>query len=148
MSPGTIAPCPEGYFLPLRPLVTAAWVAVCALCAEALLLGLGTLVFHLRRAVPRAAPLALLAIGVSTLIAVALAQWMTQRNAQLCFAGDIHYTPAYGAYLAQIIAVARAQAHVALGAIAAVFVIGTTLTATMLIRGGWAGRRRSAATVD
>jgi hypothetical protein len=138
-----MSPCPQGFILPLTSLVSAAWVATYAVVTEVALLALGLLWFRIRRVVWFGAAPPAVGVCVCALLALALALalWMERRNAQLCFAGDIHYTPAYGAQLRHINDVALWQAHVAIGVIAAVCVIGTALCAWTLVRGGQRSRR-------
>ncbi len=143
MPPGYVNPCPD-LTLPLTQWVLVTWVAAYVLCAETLALGLGLLVFQLRRTIPRGVAASMLVVTGCALTAIALGLWMIRRNAQFCGIAP-HYTPEYGAQVARALALAVVQAHIALGVLAALFVLGTALTIVTLIRGWRASRRRSAA---
>ncbi len=138
--------CPD-LTLPLTTWVSVVWVATYALYAETLLLGLGLLLFRLRRTIPRGAASSMLVATGCTLAATAASVWMTNRNMQFCGIAP-HYTPEYVARVTRAVGEAVAQAHIALGGAAAACVIVTVLTAATLARGGWAGRHSSAATPE
>lgn len=144
--PGYISPCPAGYHLALDAWVTTAWVAAYALCAETGLLVLSLFRFRLRHTVPAKASISALAVVGCTLIAIVLALWMQQRNAETCFFTSIRYTPEWGARIQRAIAAAMVQANIALVVLAVLFIVASTLTAATLIRGGWGNNRRDGTT--
>src|SRR5579859_4594359 len=143
--PGYTYPCPAGYYLPLTSWATVAWVGASALWVEAALLALGLLGFPQQRSILRGALAPLFVVIGCALIASAVAVWMGYRNTQLCFYTNVHYTPALGAQWERANATAIAQANIALAIDVALFLIGTFLTARILVL-GWRGRRRASTT--
>lgn len=144
MPPGFVNPCPAGLTLPLTQWVMVAWIVSYALGLETLAVGLRALVFRLRQTGRYGATPLLLVVAGCTAGSVALAVWMTNRNLQSCSSYDIpaHITPAIAAQVAQSKADLAMQAHLALGLLAALLVLATTLTAATLVR-GWRQRRRA-----
>lgn len=144
MPPGYVNPCPQWVVSPLMPWLTIAWISVYVLGAETVLLGLGLIMFRLQRFNPHQALVSTLLVIGCAAGAIAVALWITGRNAQSCSnAANIHahVTAATHAQLEREYGDLLTQAHIALAILAAMFVLATTLIALTFIR-GWRGNRR------
>lgn len=148
LPPGFVTQCPDGlgFLLPVSPWITALWVIVYALGAETVLLGLGLLVLWLRRTLSQSAAVSLLLVVGCAGGALAVAVWMTNRDIQSCFDTPFspHFTPAIGAQIERLYEKLLTQAHIAFGAVAALFALATALTVVTLVRGWRATGRRLA----
>lgn len=151
MPPGYVNPCPTWITSPLVPWLTAAWGVVYALSAELGIFVLGLLVFRLQRSSPCRVSGSLLLIAGCTAGAISAALWLTNRNATSCANIDTvpaHVTPAIHALLGHERAELLTQAHITLGVLAALFVLATTVSVVILIRGWRGGGRGAIATPD
>lgn len=152
MPPGFANQCPYGLELPIpvMPWVLGAWVAVYALSAETALLGLGLLILRLRRVtVSRSASASLLLVAGCAGGALVVAEWITNRNIQLCFAIPFtaHPTLAQDVRLRRLYAQLLMQAQIALGVLAVTVILATALTMMTCIR-HWRGNRRRSETAS
>ncbi len=140
MPPGFATQCPYGLELPvpITPWIMALWIAVYALWAETVLLGLGLLALRLRGTAGRGAAVSLLLVAACAGGALAVAWWMTNRNIQACFAIPFapHPTLAQDLQAQRLYAELLMQTQIALGALAVTVVLATALTVMTLVRGG------------
>lgn len=126
--------------VPLTPWVTVIGSLAWGLWLETALVALGLFLFWLRRALARKEALSLALIVIAALVVSAADDWVAQRNKALCALGiGQHYPPALQE-IAQKTQEAIAQANIALGIAACLFLVGTFLTARVFVV-GWRERR-------
>jgi hypothetical protein len=127
--------------LPFTTWVTLAWAATYVLCIEAGSLALSLASARARLRAARSVSASLFAVILCTITVAILTAWLQQRNLQICFPGDVHYTPEVAAAVRQAVTDATAQARVVMGFIVAVFVFGTATTIAALVRSVFRSRR-------